>query len=152
MKKLNLISIIIVTLCLQACTTVTGLDGRQRQVVTPAGAAIMQGLIATGVGVGTGALMDGQPGWANGGVSSLAGSVSSQLVDAFLPKEDDQENYAPQQPPAPNYYRGSQNQNQNQNVSYQPQRQNYYQQDQAYLQQTEPIYRQMPNGQFAQIN
>jgi hypothetical protein len=88
----NTISIVRLTLCLLAATSLTaGLTGCetivdnygvQRQVISPQGAAVLDTLVATGVGAGSGALLKDQPGWMNGMISALSGSVTSQLVNA----------------------------------------------------------------------
>ena len=88
-------SLAIIALTLPSCTTVVGPDGQPRQVMTPMGAAITQTLVSTGVGAGTGALMNKAPGWANGMVSAGAGSIGSQVVNAFIPQSGQQYGNAP---------------------------------------------------------
>ena len=88
----NTISIVRLSLCLLAaacltagltgCETIVDDYGVQRQVISPQGAAVLDTLVATGVGAGSGALLKDQPGWMNGMISALSGSVTSQLVNA----------------------------------------------------------------------
>lgn len=77
---------VVLALCLCSCETVPDQYGRPHNVLTPAGAAIVNTVVSTGIGTGTGALMNNQPGWITGGASSLAGSIASQLVNAFTPQ------------------------------------------------------------------
>jgi len=68
------------------CTTVTDSHGHTRSVMTPLGAAVVQTATATGIGAGTGAMMHGANPVAIGAVSAGAGSVGSQVINAFIPK------------------------------------------------------------------
>lgn len=87
MKTLSFAIVSVVSaLMLGACTTVVGPDGRERQVMTPMGAGIVQTFVSAGVGAGTGALMRNSPGWATGAVAGGGGSVVSQVVNSFIPQ------------------------------------------------------------------
>lgn len=94
---------LLATLALSGCTTVIDGTGQQRQVMTPMGAGVVQALVSTGVGVGTGALMKNSPSWATGGVAGGAGSIASQVVNSFIPQSPQgyqapSQQYYPQQP------------------------------------------------------
>ena len=82
--KLPLIAAISILAC--GCTTVTDRHGNTRSVMTPLGAAVVQTATATGIGAGTGAMMRGANPVAIGAVSAGAGSVGSQVINAFIPK------------------------------------------------------------------
>jgi outer membrane lipoprotein SlyB len=71
---------------LSSCTTEIEPNGQTRQAMTPMGAAVVQGLSAAGIGAGTGALMKGVNPVAAGAISAGAGSVGSQVINAFIPK------------------------------------------------------------------
>jgi len=104
MKKLSLVLLSSTTLLLAACETVTGPNGQPRSVMTPLGAGILQTVIATGVGAGSGALLRNQQGWANGMVSGGVSSIASQAVNAFVPQTGYQQTrYAQPQYSSPQY-------------------------------------------------
>lgn len=83
-RKLPIIAA--VSLLPAGCTTVTDRSGHTRSVMTPLGAAVVQTAAATGIGAGTGAMMRGSSPVAIGAVSAGAGSVGSQVINAFIPK------------------------------------------------------------------
>lgn len=86
-KVIPIITIILALILLSSCATYSDpYSGEIKQGLTPTGSAIVQTLVATGVGAGAGSLMRNQPGWANGMVSGGSSSVVSQLVNGFLPK------------------------------------------------------------------
>jgi hypothetical protein len=140
---------------LAGCETIVDQYGVQRQVMTPTGAAVLDTLVSTGVGAGAGALLKDQPGWMNGMISSLSGSVASQLVDAVS-----EQNQRPSYPyrgysqPIPTQirpqtYGGYPNAQYNQYSQY-----NQYQQYPQYQgqRQSQPLYTRLPNGQFVPVN
>ncbi|MEI6377590.1 MAG: hypothetical protein WCO97_10395 [bacterium] len=87
MKTSHTLPIIATGLLLASgCTTVTDSHGHTRSVMTPLGAAVVQTATATGIGAGTGAMMHGANPVAIGAVSAGAGSVGSQVINAFIPK------------------------------------------------------------------
>ena len=86
MKITSLFSLVPALALLSACTTEVGPNGQSRQVMTPLGAAAVQGLSAAAIGAGTGALMRGVNPVAAGAISAGAGSIGSQAINAFIPK------------------------------------------------------------------
>lgn len=82
----NRISLTLLSLGLSACTTEIGADGQPHKVMTPMGAAVVQGVTAAGIGAGTGALMRGVNPVAAGAIAAGAGSVGSQAINAFIPQ------------------------------------------------------------------
>ncbi len=92
-----------IPLLLSGCATEIGPDGRQRSVMTPMGAAVLQTATSAGIGAGTGAIMgkNANP-VAVGAVSAGAGSVGSQVINTFVPKQSAQQPQY-QQAPAPQY-------------------------------------------------
>lgn len=79
MKKLLLIPM----LALSGCATYTTPDGRTQTALTPAGSGILQTVLSSGLGVASGALMNGAPSWATGGVGGAVGSIGSQVISAL---------------------------------------------------------------------
>lgn len=145
-----------ISLLTTGCETIVDQYGNQRQVMTPAGASALSTLVATGIGAGSGALLQDQPGWMNGMISSLSGSVASQLAESVTDQgyNNRYSNYQPRQ----------------QNVRYQTYG-NMYGDDPGYqtqgtVQPTNPnyprnrnyqntqqvLYTRLPNGQFVAIN
>ena len=61
----------IVSLFAGGCTTEVGPNGQPRSVMTPLGAAAVQGVTAAAIGAGTGALMRGVNPVAGGTVSTM---------------------------------------------------------------------------------
>lgn len=76
-----------ITVLVGGCTTYTDQFGQSHQGLSETGAAVLQTAVAVGVGAGSGALLKNQPGWANGAVSSLAGSVAGQFVNSLAPRQ-----------------------------------------------------------------
>ena len=154
MKTSSLIPVAIITsLYASGCTTEVGPNGQPHQVMTPTGAALVQGLSAAAIGAGTGALMRGVNPVAAGAISAGAGSVGSQAINAFIPKSSGQQGAAapfPQQQSKSNvqlYTRSGNN--------FVPAKISYIQQmDGSYapVSSSGKLYRQMPNGAFIPIN
>ena len=82
----TLMTLVLLPLLLSSCTTVSDGHGHTRSVMTPLGAAVLQTATATGIGAGTGAMMHGANPVAIGAVSAGAGSVGSQVINAFVPQ------------------------------------------------------------------
>jgi hypothetical protein len=149
MKISSLLSLVAATALLAACTTEIGPNGQPRQVMTPTGAAVVQGLSAAAIGAGTGALMRGVNPVAAGAISAGAGSIGSQAINAFIPKSSGQGGGYEQQPSNQQLYVHS-------GDSFVPAKISYLQQpDGSYV----PVYprgrqlfRQIPNGAFAPVN
>jgi hypothetical protein len=142
-------SLAIVSLALSACTTEIGADGQPHKVMTPMGAAVVQGVTAAGIGAGTGALMRGVNPVAAGAISAGAGSVGSQAINAFIPQAGKGSATAPA--PSQNqqlYVRSS-------DGSFIPAKVSYIQQaDGSYVpsySRGQQLYRQLPNGSFAPV-
>lgn len=94
------------SLQITGCSTYIDAYGQQKTGLTPEGAAILQTAISTAIGAGTGALMNKQPGWANGMVSGAASSAIGQLaISAFprAPRNGGQYQQAPRPPYPMNY-------------------------------------------------
>jgi hypothetical protein len=148
MKISSLIPLVATTALLAACTTEIGPDGQSRQVMTPLGAAAVQGLSAAAIGAGTGALMRGVNPVAAGAISAGAGSIGSQAINAFIPKSSGQGGYQ-QQPTNQQLYVRS-------GDSFVPAKISYYQQpDGSYVPsypRGKQLFRQLPNGAFAPVN
>jgi hypothetical protein len=150
MKTNSLLALVPVIALLSACTTEIGPNGQPRQVMTPTGAAVVQGLSAAAIGAGTGALMRGVNPVAAGAISAGAGSVGSQAINAFIPKSSGGGSAAvPQQQANPQLFVRS-------GDSFIPAKISYVQQpDGSYV----PVYprgrqlfRMLPNGSFAPVN
>lgn len=131
---------------LTGCETLVTPDGRKRVILTPMAAGIVQGAISTGIGAGTGALMNNSPGVLTGAVAGAAGSAGSQLLGALIPTRENtpiefhSQRPSAQQPVQQPVYRTAP-------VQYQqPVRQMPRQQYQQPTQQ----YQQQPNQQYQQ--
>lgn len=142
-------SLTLIGLTLTACTTETGADGQPHKVMTPMGAAVVQGVTAAGIGAGTGALMRGVNPVAAGAIAAGAGSVGSQAINAFIPQAGKGSATAPA--PSQNqqlYVRSS-------DGSFIPAKVSYIQQaDGSYVPsypRGQQLYRQQPNGSFAPV-
>jgi len=141
------------TLFFSGCTTEIGPNGQPHQVMTPLGAAAVQGVTAAAIGAGTGALMRGVNPVAAGAISAGAGSVGSQAINAFIPKSSGQQGVAapfPQQQSEANVQLYTRSGN-----SFVPAKIRYVQQmDGSYAPVSSggKLYRQMPNGAFIPIN
>ena len=130
------------------CTTETGPNGQPRSVMTPVGAAVVQGLSAAAIGAGTGALMKGVNPVAAGAISAGAGSVGSQAINAFIPKASGSGGGAQQQTNQQLYVRSGD--------GFVPAKISYLQQPDGSYAPTYPrgktLFRQLPNGNFAPVN
>ena len=154
MKTSSLIPVALAsTLFVCGCTTEIGPNGQPHQVMTPLGAAAVQGVTAAAIGAGTGALMRGVNPVAAGAISAGAGSVGSQAINAFIPKSSGQQGVAapfPQQQSQANVQLYTRSGN-----SFVPAKIRYVQQmDGSYAPVSSggKLYRQMPNGAFIPIN
>lgn len=87
-KSFCVTALSVALLPLAACTTEVAPNGQSRQVMTPTGAAVVQGLSAAAIGAGTGAMMKGVNPVAAGAISAGAGSVGSQAINALIPKSN----------------------------------------------------------------
>jgi outer membrane lipoprotein SlyB len=147
MKTSSLLTLVSATALLAACTTEIGPNGQPRQVMTPLGAAAVQGLSAAAIGAGTGALMRGVNPVAAGAISAGAGSIGSQAINAFIPKSSGQ-GYQ-QQPTNQQLYVRS-------GDGFAPAKINYVQQGDGSYVPSYPrgrqLFRQLPNGSFAPVN
>ena len=147
MKITSLFSLIPAAALLSACTTEVGPNGQPRQVMTPTGAAVVQGLSAAAIGAGTGALMRGVNPVAAGAISAGAGSIGSQAINAFIPKSSGSQS-------------GQQQTNQQLFVrsgdSFVPAKISYIQQPDGSYAPSYPrgkqLFRQLQNGSFAPVN
>jgi outer membrane lipoprotein SlyB len=147
MKITSLFPLVPVVALLSACTTEIGPNGQPRQVMTPTGAAVVQGLSAAAIGAGTGALMRGVNPVAAGAISAGAGSIGSQAINAFIPKSSGSQS-------------GQQQTNQQLFVrsgdSFVPAKISYIQQPDGSYAPSYPrgkqLFRQLPNGSFAPVN
>jgi hypothetical protein len=76
--------ILIAALFLTGCMTVPDQYGQPRKILSPAGQGLVNTVLYTAVGAGTGALMQNQPSWqvglAAGAASGAAGMVSEALM------------------------------------------------------------------------
>ena len=146
MKITSLFSLIPAVALLSACTTEVGPNGQPRQVMTPTGAAVVQGLSAAAIGAGTGALMRGVNPVAAGAISAGAGSIGSQAINAFIPKSSGSQS-------------GQQQTNQQLFVrsgdSFVPAKISYIQQPDGSYAPSYPrgkqLFRQLQNGSFAPV-
>lgn len=80
-------TLLIIACALAGCTTVTGPDGKPRQMLTPLGAEIVSGVVGTGAATLTGAMLGNKvtgagAGAFTGAVSSVAGGVTRGLVNS----------------------------------------------------------------------
>jgi len=144
-------SLAIASLALAACTTEMGPDGQPRKVMTPMGAAVVQGVTAAGIGAGTGALMRGVNPVAAGAIAAGAGSVGSQAINAFIPQAGKGSSSSSGNPPSQSqqlYVRTS-------SGSFMPAKISYIQQPDGSYAPSYPrgqqLYRQLPNGSFAPV-
>jgi len=139
---------IITALFVGGCTTEVGPNGQPRQVMTPTGAAVVQGLSAAAIGAGTGALMRGVNPVAAGAISAGAGSIGSQAINAFIPKSSGSGGGAPQQTNSQLYVRSGD--------SFIPAKISYLQQPDGSYAPSYPrgkqLFRVLPNGSFAPVN
>ena len=150
MKPSSFLSLASIAALLAGCTTEVGPNGQPRSVMTPMGAAVVQGVTAAAIGAGTGALMNGVNPVAAGAISAGAGSVGSQAVNAFIPKSSGQGGgAAPQQQVNNTLYVRS-------GDGFAPAKISYVQQpDGAFVpaySNGRKLYRQLPNGSFAPVN
>jgi hypothetical protein len=149
MKTSSFLSLVSITALLAACTTEIGPNGQPRQVMTPLGAAAVQGLSAAAIGAGTGALMRGVNPVAAGAISAGAGSIGSQAINAFIPKFSGQGGGYQQQPTNQQLFVRS-------GDSFAPAKISYVQQpDGSYVPsypRGKQLFRQLPNGSFAPVN
>jgi hypothetical protein len=141
------------SLLVAGCATEIGPDGRQRSVMTPMGAAVLQTATAAGIGAGTGAIMgkNANP-VAVGAVSAGAGSIGSQAINTFVPKAGQQPQYQQQpvqQQQQPEYFF------RNPDGRFVPATATYVQQpDGTYVPSYPPgrkIFQRLPNGAFAPV-
>lgn len=151
-------------LSLSACETMVDQYGQTKQVMSPTGAALLNTAVATGVGAASGSLLKNQPGWMNGMISSLSGSVASQLVNSVAnqgstsrysprPNYNTQNYQSPQNPQ--NYYPQPMSQPMSQpmqRVNYQTYGNQNYPSSPGGGQNQEVLYTRLPNGQFVPIN
>ena len=149
MKTFPLLPAAIITaFFVSGCTTEVGPNGQTRQVMTPTGAAVVQGLSAAAIGAGTGALMPGVNPVAAGAISAGAGSIGSQAINAFIPKSSGSGGGAPQQTNQQLYVRSGD--------SFIPAKTSYIQQPDGSYAPVSPrgkqLFRMMPNGSFSPAN
>jgi hypothetical protein len=149
MKTTSLLSLASLAALLAGCTTEIGPNGQPRQVMTPMGAAVLQGVTAAGIGAGTGALMHGVNPVAAGAISAGAGSIGSQAINAFIPKSSGSGGGYQQQPSNQQLYVRS-------GDSFVPAKINYVQQGDGSFVPSYPrgktLFRQLPNGSFTPVN
>ena len=149
MMKRSILPLFAVVSLLSACTTEVGPNGQPRQVMTPMGAAVLQGVTAAGIGAGTGALMRGVNPVAAGAISAGAGSIGSQAINAFIPKASGQGGGYQQQPTNQQLYIHS-------GDGFVPAKISYVQQPDGSYAPSYPrgrtLYRQLPNGNFVPVN
>lgn len=152
MKTTSLLSLVSVASLLSACTTEIGPNGQPRSVMTPMGAAVVQGLTAAGIGAGTGALMRGVNPVAAGAIAAGAGSVGSQAINAFIPKSSGggSAQAAPQQQTTQTLYVRTSD------GGFTPAKISYLKQVDGSYAPSYPrgkqLFRQLPNGSFVQVN
>jgi hypothetical protein len=149
MTTRSLISLASVAALLCSCTTEMGPNGQPRQVMTPLGAAAVQGISAAAIGAGTGALMRGVNPVAAGAISAGAGSIGSQAINAFIPKASSQGGGYQQQPTNQQLYIHS-------GDGFVPAKISYFQQPDGSYAPSYPrgrtLYRQLPDGRFVPVN
>ena len=150
MKATSLLSLASIAALLAGCTTEIGPNGQPRQVMTPMGAAVLQGVTAAGIGAGTGALMKGVNPVAAGAISAGAGSIGSQAINAFIPKSSGSGGGYQQQPTNQQLYTRSSD------GGFVPAKISYVQQQDGTYIPSYPrgrqLFRQLPNGSFAPVN
>ena len=150
MKTTSLLSLASIAALLAGCTTEIAPNGQPRQVMTPMGAAVLQGVTAAGIGAGTGALMRGVNPVAAGAISAGAGSIGSQAINAFIPKSSGSGVGYQQQPTNQQLYTRSSD------GGFVPAKISYVQQQDGTYIPSYPrgrqLFRQLPNGSFAPVN
>ena len=149
MKTSSIFLIVALSALLSSCTTEIGPNGQPRQVMTPLGAAAVQGLSAAAIGAGTGALLRGVNPVAAGAISAGAGSIGSQAINVFIPKSSGQGGGYQQQPTSQQLYVRS-------GDGFVPAKISYVQQPDGSYVPSYPrgrqLFRQLPNGSFAPVN
>ena len=153
MKTTSLIALASTAALLAGCATEIGPNGQPRSVMTPLGAALVQGVAAAGIGAGTGALMRGVNPVAAGAMSAGAGSIGSQAINAFIPKSSGgssaQVAQQQQQTNQTLYTRSSEG-------GFTPAKISYLKQVDGSYAPSYPrgkqLFRQLPNGAFAPVN
>jgi len=148
MKSTAVIPVAMVAaLVLSGCTTEIGPNGQPRQVMTPTGAAVVQGLSAAAIGAGTGALMRGVNPVAAGAISAGAGSIGSQAINAFIPQSSTFQSGQQQANPQLFVRSGD---------TFVPAKISYVQQPDGSYAPVYPrgkqLFRMMPNGSFVPVN
>jgi hypothetical protein len=148
MKSTAVIPVAMVAaLVLSGCTTEIGPNGQPRQVMTPTGAAVVQGLSAAAIGAGTGALMRGVNPVAAGAISAGAGSIGSQAINAFIPQSSAFQSGQQQANPQLFVRSGD---------TFVPAKISYVQQPDGSYAPVYPrgkqLFRMMPNGSFVPVN
>jgi hypothetical protein len=150
MKTTSLLSLASIAALVAGCTTEIGPNGQPRSVMTPMGAALVQGVAAAGIGAGTGALMRGVNPVAAGAISAGAGSIGSQAINAFIPKSSGGSGQAVQQQGSQTLYTRTSD------GGFTPAKISYAQQgDGSYVPsypRGKQLFRQLPNGSFAPVN
>jgi len=130
------------------CTTEVGPNGQSRSVMTPLGAAAVQGLTAAAIGAGTGALMPGVNPVAAGAISAGAGSIGSQAINIFIPRASGGGSAPQQQTNQQLYVRSGD--------GFMPAHISYVQQpDGSYVPsypRGKQLFRQLPNASFVPVN
>ena len=149
MKNVSPLSIIsICVLFATGCTTEVGPNGQSRSVLTPLGAAAVQGLTAAAIGAGTGALLPGVNPVAAGAISAGAGSIGSQAISIFIPRSSGSSNGSQQQTNQQLFVRSGD--------GFMPAHISYMQQpDGSYVPsypRGKQLFRQLPNGSFVPVN
>ncbi len=154
MKTTSLLSLASIAALVAGCTTEIGPDGQPHKVMTPMGAALVQGVTAAGIGAGTGALMRGVNPVAAGAISAGAGSIGSQAVNAFIPKSSGGQGASAA--PAPVAQQGSAQLYTRSGNSFVPAKITYVQQVDGSYTPVAPsgkkLFRQLPNGAFIPVN
>ena len=153
MKTTSLIALASTAALFAGCTTEIGPNGQPHSVMTPLGAAAVQGVTAAAIGAGTGALLGGVNPVAAGAISAGAGSVGSQAINAFIPKSSGGSSVqAAQQQQQGNqtlYTRSSEG-------GFMPAKISYLKQVDGSYAPSYPrgkqLFRQLPNGAFAPVN
>ncbi|MCE9543816.1 MAG: hypothetical protein K8R38_09945 [Verrucomicrobia bacterium] len=150
MKTSSLIALASTAALFAGCTTEIGPNGQPHSVMTPFGAAAVQGVTAAAIGAGTGALLGGVNPVAAGAISAGAGSVGSQAINAFIPKSSGGNvGQAVQQEQQTLYTRSSEG-------GFTPAKISYLKQVDGSYAPSYPrgkqLFRQLPNGAFAPVN
>jgi hypothetical protein len=151
MKTSSLIALASTAALFAGCTTEIGPNGQPHSVMTPFGAAAVQGVTAAAIGAGTGALLGGVNPVAAGAISAGAGSVGSQAINAFIPKSSggSSAQASQQQTNQTLYTRSSEG-------GFTPAKISYLKQVDGSYAPSYPrgkqLFRQLPNGAFAPVN